>query len=130
MSEPEYIARISYGKRDFFRRAEMADRLISADALMKEIAKVKKHIQSENSDYLTGYVCALSGVEGQIAYQPTVDAVEVVHGRWDIERGEVHTNCVCSACRKMFYYFNRGQLQIDKMPYCPNCGAKMDLEVE
>jgi len=56
----------------------MADRLISADALAEEIAKVKRCIRSENSDYLTGYISALSGVEGQIAYMPTVDAVEVV----------------------------------------------------
>lgn len=53
-------------------------RLIDADALAMEIAKAKRCIQSKNSDYLTGYVSALSGVEGQIAYQPTV---EVVHGQ-------------------------------------------------
>ncbi len=47
----------------------------------------------------------------------TVDAVEVVHGRWIVEN-EVSVRC--SEC-----CFNRASI---KMPlnYCPNCGAKMD----
>lgn len=62
--------------------------------------------------------------------QAAVDAVEVVHGRWKVEKNEMHTNCTCSACHMNFNYFNKGQLQIDKMPYCPNCGAKMDAKNE
>ena len=47
---------------------------------------------------------------------PTVDAVEVVHGHWAI----INENCcVCSACHKH---------SIQDYYYCPNCGAKMDLE--
>jgi hypothetical protein len=51
---------------------------------------------------------------------PTVDAAPVVHGRWDDE-------CRCTACG---WYgddiYKRLALSFD---YCPNCGAKMDLEV-
>lgn len=47
---------------------------------------------------------------------PTVDAVEVVHGRW-IRR---HNETKCSRC-KFIYYSNH-----DDFNYCPNCGAKMD----
>lgn len=35
--------------------------------LADEIAKFKRHLKSENSNYLTGYLCALSVVEGMIA---------------------------------------------------------------
>ena len=42
--------------------------MISADALKKQIAKVKKCFRSENNDYMTGYISALSVVEGMIAY--------------------------------------------------------------
>lgn len=35
--------------------------------LASEIADFKKHIKSENSDYLTGYLSALSAVEEMIA---------------------------------------------------------------
>ena len=46
----------------------MQEQMISADALKKQIAKVKKCFTSENSDYTTGYISALSVVEGMIAY--------------------------------------------------------------
>ena len=42
----------------------------SRDALeevSKEIDFAKRNIKSENSEYLTGYLAALSGVEGVIA---------------------------------------------------------------
>ena len=47
---------------------------------------------------------------------PTVDAVEVVHGRWLVEN---EASIRCSEC-----CFNRASI---KMPlnYCPMCGAKM-----
>ena len=31
----------------------------------------------------------------------------------------------CTACKKQFWFMKKGQLNIDRMPYCPNCGAKM-----
>lgn len=36
-------------------------------SLADEIASFKRCVKSENSDYLTGYLCALSVVEGMIA---------------------------------------------------------------
>ena len=46
--------------------------------LKKQISDFKRMVQSPNSDYLTGYVCALSVTEGMIAGIPTADVVEVV----------------------------------------------------
>lgn len=46
----------------------MEEKTISSDALKKQIAKVKKCFRSENQDYATGYISALSVVEGMIAY--------------------------------------------------------------
>ena len=42
--------------------------MISANALKKQIAKVKKCFRSEDQDYATGYISAMSVVEGMIAY--------------------------------------------------------------
>lgn len=60
--------------------AAMEEKMISADALKKSIAKVKKCFTSENSDYKTGYISALSVVEGMIAYlidpTPTPESLE------------------------------------------------------
>lgn len=34
--------------------------------LREQIASIKRSVKSENSDYLSGYLCALSAVEGMI----------------------------------------------------------------
>lgn len=33
----------------------------------------------------------------------------------------------CSGCENQFYFMKKGQLNIDKMPYCPKCGARMKV---
>ena len=51
------------------------------ELLKKQIADFKRAVNSVkpmNSDYLTGYISALSVVEGAIAEQPAADVVEVV----------------------------------------------------
>ena len=45
---------------------------------------------------------------------PAADVVEVQHGKWV----DLH----CSVCGKIGW--------MDEDAYCPNCGAKMDLEGE
>jgi rubrerythrin len=64
------------------------------------------------------YVYDTNAVLDSIDAQPTVDAVEVVHGRW--ERVKFFANATlhnCSIC---------GHAEIRTYNYCPNCGAKMD----
>ena len=54
---------------------------------------------------------------------PTVDAVEVVHGRWiEQEKYTFGTMYDCSICGTRI--LDNGH----SWNYCPNCGAKMDLE--
>lgn len=48
---------------------------------------------------------------------PTVDAVPVVHGRWEQARYTEAPLYICSECDKSEFKQHR---------YCPNCGAKMD----
>ena len=51
---------------------------------------------------------------------PTVDAVEVVHGRWI----KHHSNRYeCNCCNVHFI-----TCRAKDWNYCPDCGAKMDLE--
>ena len=72
-------------------------------------------------------------VEGIVYVQdideaPTVDVVEVVHGRWEqcFEdwRKQIEGD-KCSACG--FEHYGCG---IKHYHYCPNCGAKMDGDVD
>ena len=54
---------------------------------------------------------------------PTVDAVEVVHGRW-IDKGEY---AVCTECGGRSGTQYDGVEPIPLMTqFCPNCGEKMD----
>ena len=53
----------------------------------------------------------------------TVDAVEVVHGRWESIPGN-NTYERCSVCKDC--YIHADWIGGDKWYYCPNCGAKMD----
>lgn len=59
---------------------------------------------------------------GDIDIIPRVDAVEVVHGRWDIDRSFMPFLSTCSECGA--FYDVDGAFEWN---YCPNCGAKMIL---
>lgn len=52
----------------------------------------------------------------------TVDAVPVVHGRW--EPSDYNGFVRCSVCRDC--YIDDTWTTTGKWQYCPNCGAKMD----
>lgn len=84
-------------------------RLIDVEPIVKFI---KDGLNNPNKEEAFGYTAVK--ILTEIEYAPTVDAVEVVHGRWH-HCGE---ECfVCSVCHD--------NMMID-YSYCPNCGAKMD----
>ena len=64
---------------------------------------------------------------------PTVDAVEVVHGRWEVANDGTHfcSNCGCDAPYTWDDIDRNFINSADDVPnrqsnYCPNCGAQMD----
>ena len=83
-----------------------------------------------NTDINRMYAFRLDGVGplsrflDQIDQQPAVDAVEVVHGRW--KKSNYHGFLCCSECKDV--YIDKTWFGGGKWNYCPNCGAKMDLE--
>lgn len=60
----------------------------------------------------------INGFIGVIETEPTVDAVEVVHGEWIYWGKDVWRQCKCSECLTSYGCIDT--------PYCPHCGAKMD----
>ena len=101
-------------------------RLIDANALKSEYEWLLSVVNPCSKEEIRD---AIERIENA----PTVDAVEVVHGRWlpDMEEfdddpavgirgGVFQTGWKCSIC---------GRTEQTKEPYC-NCGAKMDLEVD
>ena len=109
----------------------MADekRLIAYDPITFEsfIRHATKHIDPYYDPYGEGFTDAVDSIEGWLNNN-TVDAVEVVHGRWlnaQIEVGDpfgysTHEIDVftCSICG---VHFDVSECR----NYCPNCGAKM-----
>ena len=85
-------------------------RLIDAYALYKKFANDTPTITKGEQRYVATW-----RISDLIADAPTVDAVEVKHGRWSI----VGAACVCSVCHNA---------SIATYYYCPECGAKMDGE--
>lgn len=79
----------------------------------KELAKDTEHM-----------IRAFLMVTEMIQDAPAVDVVPVVHGKWEYigtdKNGHVYR---CANCA--------GRIGLDyETEYCPNCGAKMDLEEE
>lgn len=105
-------------------------RLIRVDVILKGIETFKRCYE-ENEKELTPVIVkaaftALSMVEQFAKETPTVDAVEVVHGRWDIfDDGYGCELMCCSVCRSEFYDGDNDTVD-HPHNYCPNCGAKMD----
>lgn len=90
-------------------------RLIDANALEKDM-----RAYADNKAYC-GHVELANGIlkaVGRIDEAPTVDAVEVVHAKWEsVQNGK---GC-CSNCHRLD--------SIDSLAtHCRYCGAKMDEE--
>ena len=93
-------------------------RLIDANAMRKDWLE-----NGENE-----YVYDTNAVLESIDAQPTVDAVEVVHGHWVSLTDCSNAGVYCSVCQKKVWkedyaWCNRKNKL--RSNYCPNCGADM-----
>ena len=103
---------------------ENKERLIDANAL---IDWLNKHTGFRgNCEDCTDIDCLDCIIENAIKNAPSMDAVKVKHGKW--ERFKTIGGIIgvsCSACSWKDYH--HGKYKANLFPYCPNCGAKMDL---
>ena len=81
------------------------------------------HMEEVDTSDCTDIEDILSAVITYLSEQPIVDAVEVVHGRWE-PRKDVPGFVQCSVCHDCNIYDDWPDGK--KWNYCPNCGAKMD----
>ena len=95
-------------------------RLIDANA-WKSFYEDMKNILDRFYTHDAGYEDALDNVDDWMDAPPTVDAVEVVHGRW-VE--DTATDMI--ACTECGHAWNTIDNCTETFNYCPNCGAKMD----
>ena len=103
-------------------------RLIDANELYAKIGKMAREprYQHDGEDYYVG----IADASGAVYEAPTVDAVEVVHGRW------IYHECVSShdgaisgySCSECNSFVNEEIFDMDEFhkDFCGHCGAKMD----
>lgn len=89
------------------------ERLISAWKLVSVLAKKFRSGMLHYDDLMA-----------TIADVPTVDDVEVVHGRWVLRQDDGYEWHECSSCRAQPLNDNAERPVLSD--YCPHCGAKMD----
>ena len=87
-------------------------RLIDADALTD---KLGTFMEWENAGF----------VQKCIDDAPTIDAEPAKHGRWIETKNDSRISGHCSSCGWEAHLYED---DVIGMPYCPNCGAKMDKE--
>ena len=92
-------------------------RLIDAYALAEQIHKSKHDNPHTDSKVARNHTFEHEHFARMVCCAPTVDAVEVVHGRW-IDAREYCGDYMCSNCDALY--------GTNKFNYCPNCGAKME----
>lgn len=119
-------------------------RLIDADALQRAFDDAHK---DEPDFYCCNFLNAAGNpstewdcVDDILESAPTIDAQPVKHGRWsecwrDPARNVI--SVICSACEgASLTYLPKKDLAVDdvpkkiciQMPYCPKCGARMEVE--
>lgn len=88
---------------------------------------IDKNFLMESLNKLSAGQYELRTIKLLVALHPTADVVEVKHGKWFLLDDCSNAGVYCSVCRKKVYrekYANQKLLS----KYCPNCGAKMEVE--
>ena len=65
--------------------------------------------------------CWVDDMMGDVDDAPAADVAPVVHGRWVCVDTDTEQFFLCNRCKKKEYWESN---------YCPECGARMDLEEE
>ena len=111
-------------------------RYIDADELMKEL----EHLYHENGWSERDVHFSLSDTRCNLLMIPAADVAPVKHGTWteetQLDNGYAMLSRRCSNCyiqlSKITITGNEIVIECDmrNYRYCPNCGARMDLEDE
>ena len=108
-------------------------RLIDADRALEIVRD--QGIAHPNAYHLTNYATLI------LREAPTIEAEPVRHGRWVIEKRHAvsrnpyiddnyFASATCSECDFCIHAETKsfGYPDLNTTNYCPNCGAKLDLE--
>ena len=93
--------------------------LIDRQAAIEELMNMIE--QHKNETPFHGALFHWTGIKAMLLKQPTIEAEPVRRGKWTSRTNESkHTDWYsCSGCGGQFDY---------KWKFCPNCGAKMEVD--
>lgn len=96
-------------------------RLIDADELWERLKKsMVRHIVTNT---------LFNTVKATIDGTPTVEAEQVIHGKWERSKEDGFDPLVkCTACGEEFVCTELDIIDDLQWNYCPTCGAKMDKQ--
>ena len=101
-------------------------RLIDADVLKEKILSLTGMFDDG------GFYVGMDAVLGMIDFQNAIDPESLrPHGRWEKSEDGCFGLALleCSLCRGECFDIDE-DIELVNYRYCPNCGAKMDLEEE
>ena len=102
-------------------------RLIDANDLLEHFKfRISPESLASHSVHLRTISDCVDIARKIIKEAPTVDAVEVVHGRW-LPSESMVLSAKCSECKG---WVTKHSINEPDFKFCPNCGAKMDLKGE
>lgn len=102
----------------------MMPRYIDKDILFNKMQEHHKDLARDYGDY----DCYVMGFEDAIKLLENAPVEQgIVHGYWIDKPLSGYSYCRCSNCRKITEIFV-SRYGVATQKYCPNCGAKMDLE--
>ena len=95
--------------------------LIGVDGCISEL-----HVQAKGDLVQEGAIKLVEATRDYIASLSAADVAPVRHGRWEkfSTASGIVSRVRCSVCA------GTQPLTFESMPYCPNCGARMDKEDE
>lgn len=91
---------------------------IERETALKAVGALQQVALLTQQDY---YNAGVRAAKEALKALPASDLVEVVHGRWEVYLGG--KEIMCSACKATFFTEDG-----ETSKYCPNCGARMDLD--
>lgn len=101
---------------EYIEREALRDSVESIDWYSVYRGKLTTGANSENALYKA------NDIYSAIDNAPAADVASVRHAKWEVVVGsDGKERIVCTGCRKQ-------QDLTGVFSYCPNCGAKMDLE--
>jgi hypothetical protein len=92
--------------------------LIDANNLLAFIKEDSRLVASCGEEHTADDIISI------IMTAPPIDAEPVRHGRWEMS-SDIPDYIICSRCCAVFDVW---KADMEQYHYCPNCGAKMDLE--